>query len=148
PSTVVNNPQGMVGTNFGKVINNFIHNVDEKILKRLGLEQRFGFMLLGLLFVVGLAGVYIGLKPKEKKVMTGEFRIVVARFTEDGKNLPDKIGYTIADGMKSRLDADLKEITVGPKVEIWGPDDIDQIVAGKTVQERALNAEKLAKQIH
>lgn len=141
------NPQGMVGTNFGKVINNFIHNVDEKILKRLGLEQRVGFFLLGLLFVGGLLALYFGLKPNEKKVMTGEFRIAVLSFYENGENLRDDIGYTIASGITIRLKDDLQELAVGPKVEVWGPDELKDVIDGDTALERAENAEILAKEI-
>ena len=140
PPTVVNNPQGMVGTNFGTVINNFFRNVDEKLLKR-------GFVLLALLVVAGLTALYFGLKPPGKKLMTGEFRIAVLRFDEHGKGLPDNIGYTIANGIHLRLKDDLQEIAVGPKVELWGPDDLGDTLHGATAQERAEKAEQLAKQI-
>ncbi|MCC6498813.1 MAG: tetratricopeptide repeat protein [Anaerolineales bacterium] len=141
------NPQGMVGTNFGRVINNFIHNIDEKILKRLGLEQRVGFFLLGVLIIGGVTALYYGLKTNEKRVMTGEFRIAVISFYEDGDNLRDDIGYTIASGIFLRLKDDLQEIAVGPKVEIWGPDELNQTIAGETSLERAEKAEILAKEI-
>lgn len=78
--------------------------------------------------------------------MTGEFRIAIASFAENDSALPKNIGYTVADGMNMRLADDLKEITVGPKVEIWGPDKVG-IIKGKTPEERARNAEKLAKRI-
>lgn len=143
----INNPQGMVGTNFGKVINNFIQTVDEKILKRLGLEQRVGFFLLGLLLIGGLTGLYFGLKPDEKKVMTGEFRIAVLGFYESGENLREDIGYTIASGITIRLKDDLQELAVGPKVEVWGPEELKGVIAGETALERAENAETLAKKI-
>jgi tetratricopeptide (TPR) repeat protein len=106
-----------------------------------------GFIIIFLTMIsVGVA-LYLGLRQKQKSVMTGEFRIAIASFVEDGQNLPDKIGYTIADGINLRLVDDLHEITVGPKVEIWGPDKVST-VKGNTVQERAQNAEQLAKQIH
>ena len=136
--------RGFVVGDFATVINNFW---DEKILKRLGLEQKAGFIILFLtLLVVGL-GLFFGLRPKQKQIMTGEFRIAVASFAEKGKYLPDKIGYTIADGINIRLTDDLREIIVGPKVEVWGPDKVG-IIKGDTTEIRAKNAEKLAEQIH
>lgn len=108
---------------------------------------RTGFIIIFLTIIsVGVA-LYLGLRQKQKSVMTGEFRIAIASFVEDGQSLPDKIGYTVADGINLRLVDDLHEITVGPKVEIWGPDKVST-VRGNTVQDRAQNAEKLAKQIH
>jgi tetratricopeptide (TPR) repeat protein len=114
------------------------------IFNRIG---KTGFIIIFLTILGVGAGLYFGLRPKQKSVMTGEFRIAIASFVEDGHNLPDQIGYTIADGIDIRLVDDLHEITVGPKVEIWGPDKINT-VKGNTAQSRAENAEKLAKQIH
>lgn len=139
----IKNSRGFVIGDFATVINNFW---DKEVLKRFGLEQRAGFIVLLITLIgVGLS-LYFGLRPKQKPVMTGEFRIAIASFDEHGKDLKDKIGYTIADGINLRLVDDLGEITVGPKVEIWGPDRIGTI-SGGTAQERTENAEKLAKDI-
>jgi tetratricopeptide (TPR) repeat protein len=132
---------------WAKVVYNFIRQVDDKLLKRLGVEQRIGFGLLALLILGGTIYLYISLRPNQKEFMTGEFRIAIAAFTEDGKALPNDIGYTIGDGINIRLVSDLEELSVGPKVEIWGPDRVGTI-KGKTSEARAQNAEKLAKQIH
>lgn len=78
--------------------------------------------------------------------MTGEFRIAIASFEENGSSLPSDIGYTVADGINLRLGDNLREIAVGPKVEIWGPDKIGT-VKGKTPEERAENAGELASKI-
>lgn len=141
--TVLNNPQGTILQNLGTVINNFY---DEKIIKRYSAEQRIWFLVL--LFVVTAVGVslFLALRPKQKEFMTGEFRIVIAAFAENGRNLPDDIGYTVADGINIRLGDDLREITVGPKVEIWGPDKVGT-VKGKTPENRAENAGELATKI-
>ncbi|MFL7867447.1 MAG: CHAT domain-containing protein, partial [Anaerolineales bacterium] len=114
--------------------------------KRIWQTQWFVFTILFLAILGVGAGLYFGLRPKEKPVMTGEFRIAIASFDEHGKSLPDKIGYTIADGINLRISDELKEITVGPKAEIWGPERIGTI-SGKTDQERTENAAKLAKEI-
>ena len=147
PKIEIRNSRGIVIGDFARVVNNFVQKVDEKLLKRLGLEQKVGFILLGLLIVGGVVGLYFGLRQKQKEIMTGEFRIAIASFAESGKDLPESIGYTVADGVNIRLTDDLQEITVGPKVEIWGPDRVGTI-AGNTAKIRAENAEKLAVQIH
>ncbi len=136
--------RGFVIGDFATVINNFW---DEQVLKRFGLEQRAGFVILFLAIVGTGLGLFFGLRQTQKEFMTGEFRIAIASFAETGRDLPDKIGYTVADGLNIRLTDDLKEITVGPKVEIWSPDRVETI-NGSTPQARAENAEKLAKEIH
>ena len=144
PTTVIKESRGFVIGDFATVINNFW---DEKILKRFNLEQRVGFLIV---FVAVLAvgfGLFFTLRPKQKAIMTGEFRIAIASFAEKGRNLPDKIGYTVADGINLRLENDLHEITVGPQVEIWGPDRVKPI-AGDSIETRTRNAEQLVKQIH
>ncbi len=146
PKIELKNPQGTVIGDFARVVNNFIQKVDEKLLKRIGVEQRVGFVALGLIAVLGFTATYFLLRPHQKEVMTGEFRIAIASFAENGRGLPDKIGYTIADGINIRLSEDLHEITIGPKVEIWGPDRVG-VIKGETSEVRAKNAEKLAKQI-
>ena len=139
----IKNSRGFVIGDFATVINNFW---DEKILKRFSLEQRIWFVVL-LIVIVGVGvGLYFSLRPKQKPVMTGEFRIAIASFDEHGKGLKDNIGFTIADGINLRVSEDLHEITVGPKSEIWGPDIIGTIT-GKTAQDRTENAAKLAKEI-
>lgn len=144
PKIEIKDSKGFVIGDFATVINNFW---DEKILKRFGLEQRAGFIILSLIVIVMTVGLYFGLRPNQKPVMTGEFRIAIASFDEHGKGLQDKIGYTVADGVYLRLTDDLQEITVGPKVEVWGPDRVGAIL-GNNSQIRAENAEKLAKEIH
>lgn len=146
PSIEVKNSKGTIIGDFANVVNNFIQTVDEKVLKRLGLEQRVGFLLIGLLLVGGFSGIYFGLRQTGKHIMTGEFRIAIASFTENGKKLPKDIGYTISDGIYLRMDSDLKEITVGPKVTLWDPDKVG-VIKGATAEERAENAARLAKKI-
>jgi len=144
PNTVLNNLQGTIMRNLGTVIYNFF---DEKIIKRYSIEQRIGFLIL-FITVIAVGGVlFLALRPKQKEFMTGEFRIAIAAFAEDGRDLPEDIGYTVADGINIRLGDDLREITVGPKVEIWGPDRVGT-VKGKTPEDRAENAGKLAPKIH
>lgn len=139
----IKDSHGFVIGDFATVINNFW---DEKIIKRFGLEQKIGFIILLIAIILVGVGLFLGLRTKQKSIMTGEFRIAIASFAENDSGLPKNIGYTVADGINLRLADDLKEIAVGPKVEIWGPDKIGTI-KGKTPEERARNAEKLAKRI-
>jgi tetratricopeptide (TPR) repeat protein len=143
PKTVLNNPQGTIITNLGTVIYKYF---DEKILKRYSVEQRIGFFILFFTVIVVGISLFLALRPNQKDFMTGEFRIAIAAFAENGRSLPDDIGYTVADGINIRLGDDLREITVGPKVEIWGPDKIGT-VKGKSPEDRAENAGKLASKI-
>ena len=141
----IKNSKGTVIGDFANVVNNFIQTVDEKVLKRLGLEQRAGFLLIGLLLVGGFSGIYFGLRQSGKNIMTGQFRIAVAGFAENG-NIPKNLGYTIADGINLQLTSDLQEITGGLTVRVWGPDKVGMI-KGTTAEERAENAAKLAQKI-
>ena len=122
-----------------------INKVDDTTRKSFKLQWVWFPLIFLAVLGVGLA-LYFGLRPTQKPVMTGEFRIAIASFAEQGSDLPDKSGYTIAEGINARLSDDLREITVGPKVEIWGPDRIGTI-KGKTPEERAQNAAILAKEI-
>jgi tetratricopeptide (TPR) repeat protein len=125
---------------------NVQHGVPTGFLRNLSIWQWIGFASVVLAIVMASLFIISQLKPKQKPVMTGEFRIAIASFAEQGSDLPDKAGYTIASGIQDRLSDDLREITVGPKVEIWGPDRIGTI-KGRTPEERAQNAAILAKEI-
>lgn len=144
PNIEINNPRGFVIGDFATVINNFW---DEKVLKRFGLEQKAGFFILFLTIIVAGTVLFLALRQPQKEIMTGEFRIVIASFEEIGSSLPRKVGYTIADGINIRMADDLREIMVGPKVEIWGPDRVGTI-KGNTAKIRADNAARLATRIH
>ncbi|MBK8784710.1 MAG: hypothetical protein IPO22_23595 [Anaerolineales bacterium] len=151
PNVVVNNSQGTILQNLGTVIYNFfdekiIKRYIEKIIERYSIEQRISFLILFVTMIVGGISLFLALRPNQKDFMTGEFRIAIAAFAENGSDLPDDIGYTVADGINIRLGDDLREITVGPKVEIWGPDKVGT-VKGKTPEDRAKNAGELASNI-
>ena len=147
PKTELNRPQGTVVNNFGTVINKFFRTINDKFLKQIRTEQRIGFLSISFLIVGMSVLVYFGLRQKQKPVMTGEFRIAIATFDENGRGLPDNIGFQVADGIYLRLSDELQEITVGPKVEIWGPEIVGTI-KGKTSEIRTENAEKLAERIN
>lgn len=144
PHEVDEDVRTVVVGDWARIIYNFI---DEKLLKRIGVEQRIGFLVVSMLVIAGVIFTVVTLKPKQKEFMTGEFRIAIASFTESSKSLPNDIGFTVGDGINQRLAADLEEISVGPRVEIWGPERVGT-VTGTTPEARAKNAEKLAKEIH
>lgn len=115
-------------------------------VQRLFYSQWMGVLAVIAVLIVGGVWLYFSLLPPQKPKMTADFCIAIASFVEDGENLPDKVGYVVGDGIRTRLDADLKEFSNGPTIEIWGPDRVGTIT-GKTPAERAANAEKLAKEI-
>ena len=64
-------------TQIGKVIIQF---VDEKVFKRFGLEQRVGFVLVGLLIIGANFILYRALSPRSPDHMIGEFNVAIAEF--------------------------------------------------------------------
>lgn len=144
PRIEVKESRGFVIGDFATVINNFW---DEKILKRFGLEQRAGFIIL-LLAVLGVgAGLYFALRPYQPEVMSGDFRIAIASFYVKGSNPQKQVGYDLADTVRQRMEQDLKEINPELVIPIWGPERVGTI-RGDTIDERARQAAKIASQIH
>lgn len=146
PSKQVNikDSRGFVIGDFATVVNNFW---DEKILKRFGLEQRAGFLILFITILgVGLL-LYFGLRPdRPPQTMSGTFRIAVASFHEIGSSHERNLGYDLAEIVHLRLKQDLEELDSGLGITIWGPDQVGSIT-GDTVDQRARHAEKIASDI-
>lgn len=137
-------------TVIGKVVHRVTQRVDESVFKRLGLEQRAGFLLLALLIIaVGIGGsllVYQALHPPRPERMSGDFRIAVAGFTERGTSWDSKIGLRFAEDLHEELKSALKEIDSDTEVAIWGPHQVDRI-GGRDDDERAIVAEEIADDI-
>jgi len=112
----------------------------------LTLKKQWPVVVAIVVFVSVALALYFGLRPKQKRFMTGIFNIAIASFDEHGKELQDDIGFTIADGINQRFARDLQEITGGPKLEIWGPARVG-IIRGETAPDRAENAKNLADKI-
>jgi tetratricopeptide (TPR) repeat protein len=136
--------RGFVIGDFATVINNFW---DEKILKRFGLEQRAGFLILFVAIVGVGVGLYFALRTVQPETMSGDFRIAVAGFYEDGKSPVKNLGYDLAENVRLRLEQDVKEIDPELVIRIWGPDQVGGIT-GTTSDQRAKQAEKIAMDIH
>lgn len=81
--------------------------------------------------------------------MTGDFRIAVASFYENGDSQQKNLGYDLADSVRLRLEQDLKEINPRLVITIWGPDRVKRngIIKGNTTEQRAEQAEKIAETI-
>jgi tetratricopeptide (TPR) repeat protein len=143
----IHNSRGFVIGDFATVINNINHFIDEKILKRLGLEQRIFFVIL-LVAVIGMGmGLYLALRPRQPKTMSGDFRIAVASFYEKGKSPEKELGYDLADSVRLRLEQDLREINPELVITVWGPDQVGSI-SGDTAEQRAQAAAKIASSIN
>lgn len=123
------------------------HHIPSDFLHKFSIHQWLGIALILLSLVTMSAIIIFQIKPHQPPIMTGEFRIALARFAEDGAGLPDQIGYTISESIYSRLTSDLAEISAGPKVEIWSTDRIG-VIDGKTPEIRAQKASELAQKIH
>jgi YVTN family beta-propeller protein len=139
--TEIKDSRGFVIGDFATVINNFFN---EKVLKRFGLEQRAGFIIL-FLTIIGVGAIlYFGLRTKPKSEMTGDFNIAVAEFLvvdEDGNSLDTGEGKILAEWLYSKLMRKKK-----PDQEIWPPNYTKRI-EGKTFYERGQNANELALRI-
>ncbi len=155
--------------NISKTVNNVFHAVDDALFKRIGLEQRLGFIILGTLIVGGIAGIYLMLRPDYPDQMPeSSFNIAIAAFNESGDAEPVLSGFGIADGIYRQLAAELPALDLGlanrPITTVWAPEDvarvgeIDPVCASTTSfnaaltescrQERANAAGSLAHQIN
>jgi len=134
-------------TRIGRIIVQF---VDERVLKRQSLEQRAGLALLGfLVLALGIGTTYFlyrSLGPQSTGRMTGDFRIAVAGFVQNGQSDDPGIGAGLAQGLYLRLVQTYNEIDPGFTVTIWGPDQIGMI-KGQNRDERADSAAQIAKKV-
>jgi tetratricopeptide (TPR) repeat protein len=125
------------------VLKNF---VNEKIFKRLGVEQRVGFVILAMLIIgVGL-GLYLTLRDPKPKRMTGEFKIAVAGFALEGSTENETLGLQLAESVYLRLQETFEETELDFIVSVWGPQRVGSIKASNR-EKRAQQAEKLAETI-
>ncbi len=127
----------------GKVI---IHSLGERILSRISLEQRVGFILLAMLTVGAFWVLYVRLFPPGPVRMSGDFRIAVASFDDSGDVKARGIGTELANGVYLRLLQAFDEANMGFTVSIWGPDKVGAIT-GSDEEARANSAERLAQSI-
>ncbi len=109
--------------------------------------QWFWFVAIFLAIIGVGVGLFYALRPKVPEFMTGDFTIAVAAFAENGKSPQENLGYDLADSVRLRLEQDLKELNPELVITIWGPGQVGAI-EGTTTEERAQQAERLAKKIH
>ena len=79
--------------------------------------------------------------------MSGDFRVAVAEFYEQGASDHDELGREIAEGIKLRLEENMNELNPDMMIGVWGPEQVG-VVDGGSQEERAINAENLANKIH
>ncbi len=118
-----------------------------KRLSSLGSQERIWFVVV-LLAILGMGvGVVWALKPRQPVLMTGDFRIAVASFYENGRSGQENLGYDLAESVRLRLEQDLKELSPELVITIWGPDKIGAI-SGSTPDDRVRAAEKIVNDVH
>ena len=140
---VIKDSIGTVIGNYAKVV---INQVNEKIIKRLGIEQRIFFSILFVAIILVGIFLYFALRPKVATTMSGDFRIAVAGFAVNGQGAPDDLGYELASDVDLRLEQDIHEINPDLVVTVWGPDQVGSI-QGNDATSRAEQAEKIADRI-
>lgn len=135
--------------NVTQIINN---QVDERIIKRLGFEQRIGFVLVyglviitTLLMMVWMQNILL---PKAPARMTGTFNIAVAAFDTTNSNVFNKEdGAQIGNWIAELLLSQKPSFPTGSVVVIWGPEQTG-VVKGSSREERATKAQALAEKIN
>jgi hypothetical protein len=137
-------PQGPVTQYFAPVFK-LVQAIDEKVLKRIGLEQRLGFALLAILTIGVGVGLYFLLRPRQLSKMVGDFRIAVTGFTVHGNPKEFEIGEEFAYGVYLHLEQTFNEFS-DFGIVVWGPDKVDN-VKGTDAASRAVSADELAKRI-
>jgi tetratricopeptide (TPR) repeat protein len=139
-------PRGPVTQYFGTVIN----GIDQKVFKRLGLDMRIGFALLGLMIIVIVPGsmfiLYHSLRPNLSTCMSGDLRIAIASFSENGATGTSQSGTALAENIAIKVQRVFEKSKLDFTTTIWGPDRVPA-VTGKTRKERATEAAKVAQRI-
>jgi tetratricopeptide (TPR) repeat protein len=142
-------PQGPVTQYFAPVFK-LVQAIDDKVLKRIGLEQRVGFALLAILILgVGLGVVgrlRFMLRSQQQTKMAGTFCIAVAGFVENDTFGKSKLGIETAQRVSVELRRHFSEMDLDIVIEVWGPDQAGWI-EGANREERAVSAEELAKKL-
>lgn len=122
----------------------------EKILGRVGLEQRAGFVLVLITTILAVALLYFGLREVGPDRMTGDFNVAVAPFQVIGEGEEPERGEDVANSIYGRLQANFEELDT-PIIHVWGPElprlNPIPVIKGNTAEERATAAEKLANDI-
>ncbi|KAA3654905.1 MAG: hypothetical protein DWQ04_33950 [Chloroflexi bacterium] len=122
----------------------------EKILSRVGLEQRVGFVILALFVIGGGILLYFGLRVPGLDRMTGDFNVAVAPFQVIGE-VELARGEDVANSIYNRLNAVVEELDE-PVIHVWGPVEPRlnpvPIIEGQTATERAQAAAELAGEIN
>ena len=158
PPQVVHGPQTNIdGDVHGPVLSGVFNApvilksfVEDKIFRRLGIEQRMGFALLAIIVIaVGIgvvASLYLALHPGQPKHMTGDFHIAVAGFAECGNSRSYEIGMQVGRDVSERLRREFDDMDLDFVVTVWGPDRVGS-VKGNSRQDRASSAERIAERI-
>jgi tetratricopeptide (TPR) repeat protein len=148
-------PSQSIIAKFGSTIQNvtqIINNqIDEKILKRLGFEQRIGFLLVYGFVTVAVVSLFFGLKaallPKSPVRMAGTYNIAVAAFeTHSSDIFHEEDGVQIGNWLVQQLLNQEPSFPKGTNIDIWGPEQVG-VIAGESNEDRAAEAQRIAEKI-
>ncbi len=121
----------------------------EKMLRRVGIEQRVGLVGLALIVIAGSALLYLGLREVGPDRMTGDFNIAVAPFSLVG-DAEEKAGEDVANSIYGRLRENFEDLD-SPIVHVWGPGEPAlspiHVIEGDSAAERAQEVAELAREI-
>ncbi|OQY43101.1 MAG: hypothetical protein B6242_15405 [Anaerolineaceae bacterium 4572_78] len=128
----------------GKIV---IQSLDSRIVLRLGLEQRLGFFILGILVLLSTFFVYRWFQPDQ--TMYGDYNIAVAQFQVVGHGEGYDEAKILAQRFSNAIGRKIVEVSteLEQSVEIKPPHETG-IVKGETVQSRAVSAQRLADNIN
>lgn len=135
--------RGLVIGDFARVI---INGIDEKVFKRLHLETRLGFILLGLLLVAVLGILLYPMirSPNMKDDANCEICIAVAGFSQVGEYAEQGAGDDLAGPLSRELDENLRGMIPGKTISVWKVDSLGSIEPEALHQK----ADELAHHIH
>lgn len=127
------------------ILRNFLN---EKVFRKLGIEQRVGFLVLALLIVGMGAGLYFILRPKLAP-MTGDFNVAVAQFQIVGQGKGFEDGKRLSQSFTNAMDREIQVLSdeIEQRIEVRPPSEM-RIIQGTTDEERAKNAHIIAEKIN
>lgn len=107
-----------------------------------------GWLVVLFILALALAGSvgYLGWRWIFPEKMTGDFRIAIAGFGDNGNSDSQTISAEIAQSVYVKIDDALSDIKADYVISIWDPEKVGKI-SGDTATERSESARKIAEKI-
>ncbi|HRQ42565.1 MAG TPA: hypothetical protein PLD25_32010 [Chloroflexota bacterium] len=125
-------------------------SLTEKILIRVGRDQRIGFGSVIVILLIVSLGLYLSLREVGPGRMTGDFNIAVAPFYVNGEAGAES-GEDVANSIYGRLHQNFEDLN-SPIIQVWGPTEPRitpvRAIIGNTPEKRAEEAAQLAEEIN